>query len=513
MATKTSLSHKTGVGQVFTPLRWAEWLILRWGIFDAWVDGASICDPTAGQGAFALALFRLARSRKIRVSPELLSRLTLIESCPSHLHAFKLKAREDFEVDFPLSQLLLLDVITDTPAVQYDILCGNPPWSNFADLPDSDKDNLKPYFLKEGLLPDKRQALLGSSRVDIAALVLKVVLGKLLRKGGIGCFYVPRSLFSGGNAHRGFRNYTANHRKFMVDEIYEFTTTRVFERIGTSYCCARFQMDTPHRFPVRYFRETGSGWDEHRAIPLKLPSDQWRIIGNSDPAVLDKPIENLLSPVQKPRQGVNACGAHSIFVFRSKPAYLPARFLFPLATKDVWKKQEPFPCKWILLPYDRTTGKPLAWAEIEQYENLKQYLVEARSRLVARKGVLIRSFIDRGIWWALLGVGRYSFAPHKIVWEAYGKSYFEPVILNNRNGQEWQANQSLHAFIPCWDEGQAKRIHAALRHPGIPTLLRQLNGNGKCNWAQPGKIKQILSLGEPEYHQPLLPLSPGRSGN
>ena len=27
-------------------------------------------------------------------------------------------------------------------------------------------------------------------------------------------------------------------------------------------------------------------------------------------------------------------------------------------------------------------------------------------------------------------------------------------------------------------------------------LLRQLNGAGKCNWAQPGKIKKILSFKE-----------------
>ena len=34
--------HGVEVGQVFTPIRWAEWLIERWDIFDAWIDGASI---------------------------------------------------------------------------------------------------------------------------------------------------------------------------------------------------------------------------------------------------------------------------------------------------------------------------------------------------------------------------------------------------------------------------------------------------------------------------------------
>ena len=485
--------HGVEVGQVFTPIRWAEWLIDRWGIFDAWIDGASICDPTAGQGAFALALFRLAKLRGVRVSPELLSRLTLIEVHVSHLQAFQLKARQKFEIDFPPSQLLALDVITDPPNAKYDLLFGNPPWANFTDLSDSYKERLKPYFVAEGLVPDKKQVLLGSSRTDIAVLVLKVVLGKLLRKGGIGCFYLPLSLFF-GDAHRGFRDYIANGRRFAVDEVCEFTATKVFEGIGTSYCCARFQVDVPHKFPVRYFRERGGEWIEHSAVPLKSSEDQWRVLQHGDTADLDSSIKVELSPDQKPRQGVNTCGANAIFMFEDKPTYLPGEFLFPLATKEIWKKGDMAPHKWILLPYDRNTGRPLSWVSIEQYAELRQYLIEVKGKLEARKGTLIRSVIAKGVWWSLFGVGPYSFAPYKVIWEAYGKSQFHPVILNSAEGQVWQANQAMQAFIPCWSEADARRICSALQHPGIPALLRQLNGEGKCNWAQPGKISKILSL-------------------
>lgn len=111
----TNNSHAVEVGQIFTPLAWAKWLINRWGIFDAWIDGAAVCDPTAGRGAFALALFHLARAREVRLSSDLLSRLTLIEVHPSHLRAFEREARRDFGIDFPASQLLALDVITSPP--------------------------------------------------------------------------------------------------------------------------------------------------------------------------------------------------------------------------------------------------------------------------------------------------------------------------------------------------------------------------------------------------------------
>ena len=505
MGTNISHSHAVEVGQVFTPLAWAKWLINRWGIFDAWIDGASVCDPTAGQGAFALALFHLARARGVRLASNLLSRLTLIEVHPSHLQAFEREARRDFGIDFPASQLLALDVITSPPNAEYDILFGNPPWANFTDLPDSHKEKLKPYFVAEGLVPDKKRVLLGSSRTDIAALVLKVVLGKLLCKGGIGCFYLPLSLFSGGDAHRGFRDYAANQRSFAIDEVYEFNATEVFKGIGTAYGCAKFQMDAPQKFPVRYFREY-NGWREHRAVPLKSSSDQWRVLQRGDTADLDTPIEVALSPHQKPRQGVNTCGANAVFIFEDKPTHLPDEFLFPLATKEIWKKQALTPHKWILIPYHKNTGKPLLWSDIVQHPALRQYLTATKDKLEHRKGTLIRSAIGKGVWWSLLGVGPYSFAPYKVIWEAYGKSHFHPVILNSEDGQAWQANQAMHAFIPCWNEADAKRIRSALQHPTIPALLKQLNGNGKCNWAQPGKIKQILALGKPACDQPQLPL-------
>ena len=90
--------------------------------------------------------------------------------------------------------------------------------------------------------------------------------------------------------------------------------------------------------------------------------------------------------------------------------------------------------------------------------------------------------------------GSLSFAPFKVIWQAYGKSDFTPVVLSSVEGQMWQGNQAMHAFVPCWSECEAQRIKTALENPEIPTLLRQLNGAGKCNWAQPGKIKKILEF-------------------
>ena len=512
MKTNTSHLADDNIGQVFTPLEWAEWLINKWGIFEAWLDGAHVCDPTAGQGAFLLAMLHIARQKGVFITPERLSQLTLIEIVPAYLERFRKNVKREFNIDFPTSQIFCQDVIMEPHERKYDILVGNPPWANFGDLPTAYKARVKPFFLEEELVPDRQKTLLGSSRTDIAALVLKVALGRLLKKNGVGYFYIPTSLFFGEGAHNGFRNYSAkgsrhdtdSRRDFAVDTVYEFTSTKVFEGVGTSYCCAKFRVDTQQSFPVSYFRELDGKWVAHKALPLKNPTDPWRIVKDLDELNTNTTLEINLSPEQKPRQGVNTCGANSIFIFDNKPSHLPEQFLYPLATKEIWRQNISLPHKWILLPYDPQTGKPLTWHQIKQWHTLKEYLQNAQDALKSRKGTLLQSAMNRGNWWALLGVGPYAFAPFKVIWQAYGKDHFTPIVLSSVDGQMWQGNQAMHAFIPCWTEHEAQRVKTALESPEILTLLRQLNGVGKCNWAQPGKIKKILAFDREETDSQIL---------
>ncbi len=484
------------IGQVFTPIKWAEWLINKWNIFDAWLNGAHLCDPTAGQGAFVIAMLNIAQNNRVSITTERLSRLTLIEVIPSHLDQFKRKVRQDFGKDFPDDNIFCQDIITEKHEKQYDILIGNPPWANFSDLPYGYKTQLKPYFIQEGLVQDTQRMLLGSSRVDIAALVLKVTLGKLLKKNGTAYFYLPTSLFFGDGAHDGFRNYHANQRMYAIDSVYEFTTTKVFDRVSTAYCCAKFRIDAKQKFPASYFKELKGKWIEHKAIPYKNPTDPWRIVKLIDEIITDETLEIVLTQDQKPRQGVNTCGANSVFIFDKKPKHLPEEFLFPLATKENWRQPLQSPHKWILLPYEKETAIPLDWKQIQKYDALWRYLQKYKNMLQNRKGTLLQAIMKRGNWWELFGVGPYAFAPFKVIWQAYGKNHFTPIVLSSINGQMWQGNQAMHAFIPSWSENDANRIMNALKKPKIQVLLQQLNGSGKCNWAQPGKIKKILSFRE-----------------
>lgn len=495
MAINTLLLNTPKIGEVFTPLGWVKWLLLQSSVFEKWCAGASICDPTAGRGIFALGLFSIARERGAAISDEMLSRLRLIELRKHNLDYFLVAAKSEYGINFPKSSIYINDTITDTPNFTSDILVGNPPWANFTDLPLEYKRVLKPYFIAAGLVPDRKAVLLGSSRTDIAALILKYALGKLLSYEGTAHFFVPLSLFTGDDAHIGFRDYRCFSSYFSVSDVHEFNESVVFDGVGTSYCSATFTRDKRQTFPIPYFRENSGTWLQKSAIPLRLSTDPWRVIEDGGAIPTHAAIDVKLRPEQKPRQGVNTCGANDVFIFEDPPEDIDAQFIYPLATKDAWNGSNRTTHKWIFLPYNAITGRPLSEIEaisIRGYE----YLMSNKERLVNRKGTLISSAVKKGLWWSLLGVGPYSFAPFKVIWQAYGKSNFTPIILSSINGKPWQGNQAMHAFIPCWTRSDAERIALALKNPHIETLLSELNGSGKCNWAQPGKIKKILAFDE-----------------
>jgi hypothetical protein len=494
-----SLLPDKPIGAVFTPLRWAKWLVLESGLVRRWAGGATVCDPTAGNGAFAYALMDLAASAGIDVDDKMLSRLYLIEQQPEFLREFVAGFRLKYQRGFPVSNLIHTDIILSNPRRRFDFLVGNPPWSNFNDLPSSYKEATKPYFLEYGLVPDLQAVLLGSSRVDLAALVLAVVLNENLERNGEAAFFLPLSLFFSEGAHSGFRKYRLKNSEFRVCQIWDFQKHRVFPEILTRIGAAAFHRDHQNSFPIPYKTLATQFWTSQYAAPIGEATAPLSVsVGRADLDDVRTATRISIRAGQKPRQGVNTCGANHVFIFDHCPDHLPGQFLFPLLTKECFRNANSIPRKFILLPYNPETGNPLTDAELNHHPALRCYLNSHRQALENRKGSLLGAWIKRGVWWACLGVGRYSFVPHKVVWEAYGQHTFAPQLFSLFEGKPWQPNQAMHSFIPCSTAEEAQSLVRQLRSSHIERYLKSLNVGGTCNWAQPGRIKRFLSFSEPE---------------
>ncbi len=488
---------------VFTPKVWADFAIQRFGLFDQWMKGATAMDPTMGEGALLSALVSYGLEKGYRIEELPIHALFGMELNEMVFSRAMQNLRRLCGATLKEENFVRGDILFSTSR-QYDILFGNPPWSNFSDLPHGYKEKLKSEFVRHDLVKSGKDVLLGRSRVDIAALIIKKTLAIDLREGGEAVFFAPLSLLFNEGASESFRNYRVNDVEFCVEEVVDLTNTGAFSEVSTRYGLLRIRRDRPQAFPVNVHGWDGISWNTSKGEPVHDKSAPLSVTDESSNGPFRIPERIHIGQSATPRQGINTCGANSVFFFDSceeRPAglcavvrdgeevLLPRSFVHPLLCKENFRNEDHRPRKWALLPYNRS-GRPLEWTEIDQLPELKGYLLANADALRSRKGTMLSAWMKRGYWWALLGVGPYCFAPFKVVWEAYGRSNYIPLLFNGA----WQVNQSLQAYMPFQDEIEAMRVTDLLRNPDVEAYLHSTGTTGTMGWAQPGKIKRLLEV-------------------
>jgi hypothetical protein len=508
------------IGRVFTPLPWAIWLIKVSGAFAAWRDGGTVLDPTCGEGAFLEAFIALARREGVAVSEDALARLHGIEAVEADRQRLFDRIGARYGAQLPEDTIRTADFINADIPGRYDVIAGNPPWINFTDLPSALKVKWGPSFISYGLVTDKREVLLGGSRADVAALIVKKALDGALAEGGRAAFFIPLSMFFNSGANDRFRPFPGSGHGYRVVRLWDFGDEPVFDGISTRYGAALFDRQGAQTWPVEtQVRIDEVPTEEIRAQEIRSDSVSsagfWRTSWSSasdgcsgawqqrdTPGIGPPPAAPAIAirPSQKPRQGVNTCGANDIFVFeRSSGGFrnglgeeweLEDALMFPLMNAASFGRPLRTPERFILLPHDTAAARPLPWEAVARHPHAARYLSRHREALCRRKGTLIQGHIARGFWWALLGVGPYAFAPWKVAWEALGRKSFTPAVLDGR----WQGNQAMHAFCPCASREEAEVLAAALGQTQVESWLKSSAMEGTCNWAQPGRIAQVLRV-------------------
>ena len=99
--TKPSAVESQPIGEFFTPLHWAKWVIAENQLFEKWVDGAVVFDPTAGEGSFLEAFVATALDRRIPVTNDMVKRLFGVEREEKFARNFFLKMKRLYGIAFP----------------------------------------------------------------------------------------------------------------------------------------------------------------------------------------------------------------------------------------------------------------------------------------------------------------------------------------------------------------------------------------------------------------------------
>ncbi|MCD4650587.1 MAG: SAM-dependent DNA methyltransferase, partial [Candidatus Cloacimonetes bacterium] len=368
-------------------------------------------------------------------------------------------------------------------------------------LPEDYKSEIKSLFVKYQLVTDLRKVLWGNSRIDIAALVLSKAIIEHLTDDGLATMFLPSSLFMNEGAHDDFRKLATSSAIFSVEELHDLTALDIFQGVGTRYCLTKLRKGRRTLFPVDYIIHTpNNDTQTKKARPVTEDYSCWRI---GDKSRFDK---ITVPKASMPRQGVNTCGANSVFFFsdaefldndtvrltgKNSIALLEREVVFPLITGKNFGDNNQIPNKYVFLPYNKITKRILSQCELEMmYPLAWKYLLSNMDGLISRKGMMIRLQIAKGFWWALLGIGDYTFRQFKIVWESYGKDRFSPEIFEG----DWIPNQSLQAYMSFNSRSQAEDILSELTESNIEDALKASLNAGTGSWAQPGKVKMFLNL-------------------
>lgn len=504
-------NYKRKFGAVFTPFSWAKKIVVK-HFYKEWLNGATILDPTAGEGIFIESFIALAQENGISLDNEKLSRLYGIELNPKYIDRFFLRIKSKYSIDFPKANFIQGDILFQEKEIQADFLVGNPPWVNFTDLDENYKEKIKHLFLEFGLVKNQKDLLLGNARTDIATLILIKVLHHNLKTNGKAIFFLPLSIFLNDGANQEFRNYKVKGVDFCLEDIMDFNGNKIFEDILGRYGVAQFQRNKPQEFPIKYHILENGQWQTHKAKPLFNLTDPLTILDSEEKEERLNGFQKIILPKHsQPRQGINTCGANDIFFFSKfklvaqdkvelknklgDTIVINTRYVFPLTVSSTLTTEKPKPEKVIIVPHF-PNGKPLDITTLQEEETeLFNYLSKYKTQLQNRKGVLINTWINKGFWWSLMGVGAYSFPPYKIMWKAFGDNVFTPKLLYpDSNFGSWQGNQSLNAYISAQTIEEAQTILNKLTNPLIQDYLSSLRMQGTCNWAQPGRMKKMMEF-------------------
>ena len=508
------------IGRVFTPFLWAKWCLKAFGIYQAWQDGATIIEPSCGNGIFFKTLVKIAQENGHPVTLNLLRNLVGVEIIQSDRESFLQEIVNLTDINFPEENYISRDFLIYEDKRKFDIAVGNPPWENFVKLPLEYKKFTKFYFEKYGLVKSKRDVLLGASRVDIAALIIKKCLSVHVKEKGHGYFFVPLSLLFNENANANFRPLLNSDNIFSVKEIISFPKNIVFPSIKTrnGFIHLTKSSSQASRIPYQEINEING---KSSKVLWCFPSSHinaWKISESSNCPRSLRVIK--VDHHQKPRQGINTCGLNNVFILKTdyqenfnlpnvailcngfnEKIEISTKYLLPMIHSGLFERKKPKQQKYILCLY-HANGKPLSWLEIKKLHGVAQYLEKYKEEIINRKGVLIRNQISKGAYWSLLGVGDYTFKKWKVVWEAMGKKDFRAIVIDGK----WQGNQAMHAYISSdWLE-DANRIKDELNDL-LPDYLQLFRMQGTCNWAQPSRIKKLLSFTEKNGQLPLHALS------
>jgi SAM-dependent methyltransferase len=386
----------------------------------------------------------------------------------------------------------------------FDFVAGNPPWINWANLPDEYRQRTAFLWRYYRLFEHRGlRARTGAAMDDLSVLMLYVASDKYLKKQGKLGFVITQSVFKTEGGGEGFRRFIlGNEEPLRVLQVDDFSQVQCFEGATnrTALVIVQKGRSTTYPVPYNFWRKTSRGSipteADHAEAMARLTCVDWV----AQPVSTTKPTSPWLTGRQRalshlgnvigPSDYAGRYGSHThlngvywveIIATRKDGTVLinnlhdcgkkkvknvnmtiEPDLLFPLLRgRDVHRWSAKPGCH-IVLPQDSTDpAKGLPERQMQtKYPKTLAFLRQFEDQLRNRSG--FKQFFDPSTapFYSVYNVGPYTFSPHKVCWREVAPD-INAAVSSSDGGKVVTFDHTL-VGISCQSEEEAHFICALL---------------------------------------------------
>jgi hypothetical protein len=419
---------------------------------------------------------------------------------------------------------------------QFDFVIGNPPWIRWGYLADDYRQRTLILWRNYGLFSlSGHETRLGAGEKDFSMLFTYTSADRYLRDGGTLGFVITQEVFKSKGAGEGFRRFRLgdNGAYLKVFHMEDMVDLKPFHAANkTSIFLMKKGEETSYPVPVvEWRRNKGVGrippeWglaqvrsQTSRKHLKAVPVDENRVVSSWQTAEageleLSKRLKGKNPYLARLGARVEPYGVFWLKFIEMRPDglvvienqydrgkrkvrhvrdALETKLIFPAVSGgDIIKfgikdwfpilisqdpnKREPYPVEWM------QENAPLTLAYLKQFEAV----------LLSRGSNVVRDLAKRTAFYAMFGIGDYSFARYRVVWKRMAQKMEATVLTSAKTpfGTKTLISTDTTSLITAVSKEEAHYICAILNSIVIDSYIRSFSSGGR-GFGAPSIMKNI----------------------
>jgi hypothetical protein len=407
-------------------------------------------------------------------------------------------------------------------AGQFDFVVGNPPWIRWGYLSQEYREATLNLWKGYGLFSLKGHAArLGGGEKDFSMLFTYACADYYLKDGAKLGFLITQEVFKSKGAGEGFRRFQLGEGKYLkVLKAHDLVSIQPFEGASNKTAAIILIKGAKTGYPIPYYvwtKKKGVGkiatdklFNEvqrllHKkktlARPIGKQNGSWQTFSPEQEEVASIEGQNYYLA----RQGADP-QPYGVFLLEVKSQLSNGDLIinnFPQAGKFNLPFVEGVIEPDLVYPalrgsdIERWTAKPAIFILMTQNpqtrtpypENLMKtkwpktfsYLLKFKDSLLSRSSKSIRDLMNRTSFYAMYGIGPYTFSPYKVVWKFMSNDIYAAVISQIKTlfGFRTIIPTKTVAMFPAGSESEAHYLCAIINSKPVRDFVKSFSSAGR----------------------------------